>query len=100
MESMIIDPKNEAPTQIYVILRVFKLGQKGMGVKVIVDPETKRRNGELNFEAESHTVSQNPQTEDVSGSGLFGTPLGPARRILTPVSRNRSPANASRSPGR
>ena len=42
---------------IYVILRVFDLGQEDMGMRIYVDPATMERNGELEFQAETYTVA-------------------------------------------
>lgn len=41
---------------IYLILRVFNLGQEDMGVRIYVNPATMERNGELEFQAETYTV--------------------------------------------
>ena len=41
---------------IYVIFRVYNLGQQGMRVKVYVDPETMRVREELLFTAEGWSV--------------------------------------------
>ena len=41
---------------IYVILRVFNLGQDDMGMRIYVDPAAMERNGELEFQAETYTV--------------------------------------------
>ena len=57
MERMVIQPPQPSP-EIYIIFRVFKLGQLGMGMRMIVDPEIRRRRGELEFTAELFTVKQ------------------------------------------
>lgn len=41
---------------IYVIFRVYNLGQRGMRVKVYVDPEMMRLREELLFTAEGWSV--------------------------------------------
>lgn len=41
---------------VYVIFRVYNLGQQGMRVKVYVDPEVMRVRGELLFTAEGWSV--------------------------------------------
>jgi hypothetical protein len=41
---------------IYVIFRVFNLGNDSIGLKVLVDPESIRQRGELAFTAETWSV--------------------------------------------
>ena len=52
MHRMALSP-DYLSTEVYIILRVFNLGQENMGMRVYVDPA---RNGELVFEADSFTV--------------------------------------------
>jgi len=42
--------------RIYVIFRVFNLGNDSIGLKVLVDPESIRQRGELAFTAETWSV--------------------------------------------
>ena len=44
--------------EIYLILRVYKLGQEDMGMRIPLDPATMKDAGHLIFEPESYTVSQ------------------------------------------
>lgn len=44
--------------EIYLILRIYKLGQKGMGMRILLDPATLEQEGHLVFEPESYTVLQ------------------------------------------
>ena len=44
------------PKNIYVILRVYNLGQEDVGMRIYIDPATMERNGELDFQAETYTV--------------------------------------------
>lgn len=46
------------PNEIYVLLRVYKLGQEGMGMRMIIDPQAEREKGQLTFEADTYTVTQ------------------------------------------
>ncbi|KAK4695759.1 hypothetical protein P7C71_g2041, partial [Lecanoromycetidae sp. Uapishka_2] len=55
MQRMALSP-NRQSTEVYIILRVFNLGQENMGMRLYVDPANLERNGELIFEAESYTV--------------------------------------------
>ena len=55
MERMVIPPGESAP-EVYVIVRVSNLGQNDINRDFIVDPETRRRNGELRVEAESYRI--------------------------------------------
>lgn len=43
--------------EIYLIARVFALGDYGIGLKLYVDPATLRRNGELYFKADKYVVT-------------------------------------------
>ncbi|KAH6866261.1 hypothetical protein B0T10DRAFT_573711, partial [Thelonectria olida] len=42
--------------RVYIIFRVYNLGQASVGVKILVDPEGMRKRGELVFEAENVSV--------------------------------------------
>ena len=42
---------------VYVILRVFNLGKKDMGIWIYVDPASLEREGRLLFEADTYTVT-------------------------------------------
>ncbi|OCL02139.1 hypothetical protein AOQ84DRAFT_424260 [Glonium stellatum] len=44
------------PDCVYVIFRVFNLGQGGVGLRVYVDPDVMRMKGELSFTAETWSV--------------------------------------------
>ncbi|KAL8829788.1 MAG: hypothetical protein Q9191_001815 [Dirinaria sp. TL-2023a] len=55
MERMVIPP-GESTAEVYVIARVSNLGQKGIDLDFIVDPETQRRNKQLRIEAESYRI--------------------------------------------
>ena len=44
--------------EIYLILRVYKLGQEDMGMRILLDPATMEKRGQLIFEPERYTVSQ------------------------------------------
>lgn len=50
-----VDTEND---EIYLILRVYKLGQEDMGMRILLDPATMKDHGHLIFEPESYTVSQ------------------------------------------
>jgi hypothetical protein len=43
--------------EVYLIARVFSLGDSGTGLKLYVDPETLRENGELEFKADKFVVT-------------------------------------------
>ena len=58
MERMALQPDQDID-ELYVICRVFKLGQKGMSIRMIVDPARHRREGKLSFEASQYTVHTN-----------------------------------------
>ena len=59
MKKMRLNP-DKASTDIYVILRVYDL-TGDIGLRILLDPATMERNGELVLEAESYTVmQQNP----------------------------------------
>ena len=55
MHEMVLHP-GVPVKNIYVILRVFNLGQEDMGMRIYVDPASMERNGELQFQAETYTV--------------------------------------------
>ena len=44
------------PDGIYVVFRVFNLGQKSIGMRLYVDPDVIRARKELSFTAESWTI--------------------------------------------
>jgi hypothetical protein len=46
----------EHSDHIYVVFRVFNLGQGSMGMRVYVDPEVMRARGDLLFTAETWSV--------------------------------------------
>jgi len=50
-------PDDVTKKEVYIIIRVYNLGQANMGVRLYVDPEGLRQRGELNFTAESYTVA-------------------------------------------
>jgi hypothetical protein len=43
--------------EVYLIARVFQLGDSGMGLKLYVDPATLRRDKELRFRADKYLVT-------------------------------------------
>lgn len=49
---------------IYVILRVFNVGQDSAGMKVYVDPDFMRERRELSFTAETWSVVPGPRFGD------------------------------------
>ncbi|KAL8786867.1 MAG: hypothetical protein Q9195_008024 [Heterodermia aff. obscurata] len=55
MERMVL-PSGKAAAEVYVIVRVWNIGQNDIGLDFIVDPETQRRSGELHVEADSYTI--------------------------------------------
>jgi hypothetical protein len=54
MERNVLSPGHG--DSIYVIFRVYNLGQESMGLKIYMDPGTLRRNGSLDFTAEQWSV--------------------------------------------
>jgi hypothetical protein len=46
----------QAAIQVYMIMRVFDLGQDEIGLRIYLDPETLRRKNSLRFTAESYCV--------------------------------------------
>ena len=44
-------------SEVYIIYRVYKLGQPGMGMRIIVNPQSERRKGNLKFEADKYRMS-------------------------------------------
>lgn len=52
-----------AATNIYIILRVFNLGQDNIGMRLYVDPMTMRREGHLLFEPSSYIVTPGVEVE-------------------------------------
>lgn len=43
--------------EVYLIARIFSLGDSGIGFKLYVDPETLRKSGELQFKADKYVVT-------------------------------------------
>ena len=63
MKIMRLNPK-KASADVYVILRVYDL-TSDIGLRILLDPATMERNGELVLEAESYTVmQQNPSDSE------------------------------------
>jgi hypothetical protein len=60
MERMMIPP-GDAAAEIYVIMRVSNLCQSEIDLEFIVDPERRKRNGELRVTSESYTISHTCQ---------------------------------------
>lgn len=54
-------PPGEAAAEVYVIMRVSNLCQEEIDLEFIVDPETRKRNGELQVTSESYTISHTCQ---------------------------------------
>ena len=68
-----------APNEIYIILRIFNIGQERIGIHIYVDPESMRIRSELEFTAEKYfVVPKGPTRNDNSTStnGRSPTPLG------------------------
>jgi hypothetical protein len=42
---------------IYIIARVYALGNSGMGLKLYLDPATLKRDGQLDFRIEKYTIT-------------------------------------------
>ena len=64
MGRTVLTPTHTSP-EIYVIFRVFYLGEQDIGFRVLVDPKGLEREGALEFEAETYTVFQRDQVRDV-----------------------------------
>jgi hypothetical protein len=47
---------NENQSEVYAIFRVSNLGNDEMGVRIYVDPETKRKTHKLTFAVEKYSV--------------------------------------------
>ena len=45
-------------TEVYVIMRVYNLGQRNMGIQYYFDPWAWKQRDELIIEAESYTVTE------------------------------------------
>ena len=45
-----------ATAEVYVLCRVFKLTAERIGLKIYVDPETARENGEIEFSIHTWAV--------------------------------------------
>ena len=48
--------------EVYMIFRVYRLGRAGMGMRILVDPESERKAGRLKFLTDGYTVT--PSDED------------------------------------
>ncbi len=65
---MALDPENPA-TDVYIILRVFNLGQDNIGMRLYVDPVTMKREGQLFFEPSSYIVTPGVEAKAPVESG-------------------------------
>lgn len=45
--------------EIYMLFRVFNVDKSSIGLKIFVDPETARQNGELDFKEHTWAVKAN-----------------------------------------
>ena len=64
---------------MYIILRVFNIGQERIGIRVYVDPELMRITNELEFTPETYSVVPKGPTQNdnsTSTNGRSSTPLG------------------------
>ena len=50
-------PSEEGDTEIYIIARVFNLGQDNMGMRLYVDPASMKYSRELIFQPNSYVVT-------------------------------------------
>jgi len=48
--------RNSSADDVYMFVRVFKLGNGQAGLKIFLDPATLRRNGELNITADRYSI--------------------------------------------
>lgn len=55
MHRMALSPDYPS-SEVYIILRVYNLGQANMGMRVYIDPASWEKKGHLVFDAESYTV--------------------------------------------
>lgn len=55
-------------SEVYVIFRVYNLGQDSVGLKILLDPEDMRQRGELAFTPKTWSVV--PSATDVWATGL------------------------------
>jgi len=56
MERMKLKP-GESKQHVYILCRVFNVGSKGVGMRLYLDPESARQNGELNFTVSEWAVT-------------------------------------------
>ena len=56
MRAMMLEPN--PGINVYVIMRVYRLGQRDMDIRYYVDPATMERKQELDIQAESYSVSE------------------------------------------
>ncbi len=63
MQRMALNPENPS-TDIYIILRVFNLGQDNIGMRLYVDPVTMKREGQLFFEPSSYILTPGAEAEE------------------------------------
>jgi len=57
MEATELPDDGDAADDVYLIARVFGVGQSRMGLKLYLDPWKMRRKRELRFEAKVYSVS-------------------------------------------
>ena len=62
MKTMTLDD-DRASTNVYVIMRVFNLGQDNIGMRLYVDPAAMELDGRLMFEPSNYTVTPGPTVE-------------------------------------
>jgi hypothetical protein len=57
MQSSRLPASPSTDTSVYIILRVFNLGQDNMNARIYVDPESLRQEERLRFTPESYSVT-------------------------------------------
>ena len=57
--------------EVYALFRVYGLGSGDVGVKIYIDPEAARKDGRLEFEAASWSVT--PRTPTMDNVRLWGS---------------------------
>lgn len=60
MQSMKLGNHEQANANVYMIFRVYNLGNDGTAMQIYLDPETLREGGMLHFTAASYSISSRP----------------------------------------
>lgn len=84
MQVMALLPQRAMPN-IYLICRVYNLGQDNIGFRIYIDPYTMHIKGELEFTPDAYAVTPTGKQDlRAGGASMFGSPA----TVKNPFTKN------------